>query len=367
MTYVVAAKHFGSSAIVADMGVRNEGRRDLADIALKSGALFPGCIYGISGHAQSARRFLEDFKSGIRTDRSIVENWTELLERCQTRQPDSAADRFQLVISSRHAGEPELFTFDSTVRGLSPAADFVTIGAGASVLDSLVVEARSHVFAPTMATLAGFGALDMWPAIYTLWLTQHSLSQDYDLRTCLHRVGVSGLFHYIAQSATEERRQQEIIYTFVDFDSTERRLVYVIYKVAAGEHFVRVVDPIEDTTRVCFDSHTDLALSWSDGRPPSPELRAYVQSCLGDDASLFAFGFLNTTYFDRIFFNITQKGRVPGVTMSEGRLSPTAWNYIEEALRLPAGFLRMIPDLAGDQETQVRVEYRSQRLNLNDL
>jgi hypothetical protein len=60
MTYLVAVKRGNETCLIADTFMTFRGQSQPG--ALKTGFLFAGCAYGITGSAEGGRRFIADFK-----------------------------------------------------------------------------------------------------------------------------------------------------------------------------------------------------------------------------------------------------------------------------------------------------------------
>ncbi|HEX2882260.1 MAG TPA: hypothetical protein VHO25_22220 [Polyangiaceae bacterium] len=351
MTYVVAAKRFGQTAIIADMGVTWRKDRAVSNVAVKTGILFNGCAYGISGAAEAAYSVLKDFKLGIPDNQDPAKTWRNFVGFLERRAPSTSAERFQLVLSSRHSGTPELLTFDSMRPALVAIDHLVTLGAGRDFLDMPLQEADQDLLTQTIALLSGHGALDLWPAVYCLWLSQYSSSQDYDLREAHKKCGVAGLYHYITQDADGEWHQPPSVYTLVT--SSPTKLVAETYRVARNAHAVTVDSPIEDAVLACVDPLSTVAMI-IDG-PDVSKLNQESRQAIGDSAEFFGLGFADPKYFDKIAFQIPGDGPPP-VRISDGFMHESMPLLISKALGIP------IPRTPSETERGVLLEqHRSER------
>src|SRR5690348_8280095 len=132
MTYVVAARRFGRMAFVADSRLSKPDASERTTAGgRKTGILFPGCIYGISGDIRrggDCLRILESAAAG-----SPASSWRNLVSRVE-RYPfviNSEAEHFDILLSTRHEGSPQLFHLSSVTEKLTPvAADVYSIGSG---------------------------------------------------------------------------------------------------------------------------------------------------------------------------------------------------------------------------------------------
>ena len=72
MTYVLGRCQQNVAAIISDNRATTSGLSGSNNV-LKSGILFPGCIYGASGHAGEANRFIKACKRDL-TDTQVNED-----------------------------------------------------------------------------------------------------------------------------------------------------------------------------------------------------------------------------------------------------------------------------------------------------
>jgi len=357
MTYIVAVEHFGKVAIVADMGVSFHGERTVEESALKTGVLFPGCIYGIAGAADEARRFIERIRAIPKAGQSVDENWAQVAGAIGQAPPSRGMNRFELLISSRSSGAPRIFKYDSSTCQLTHVPDWATIGKGSSCLDTPLGRARGSLIPTSMAVLAGNAALDEWPSVYCLWLSQYSMSQDYDLRQSLRTCGVGGLFHYIVQDGRSEARQKPAVILLSEYVASDSTIVSEFYKVACGEHVVVVDHSMSNSVHACWDEH-----SGADPRHRDPsDLAKEVQRLLEEEARFFGFGYLDPEYFDRMFFDVPANGTVP-VDFSSGTVHETATERIAQTFGFPT--VQPLPHGSVGSMMEAR---RIQRANLKDI
>lgn len=357
MTYVVAVKHYGQVAILADMGVSFYGQRIVDDTGLKTGILCTGCVYGIAGAAEPARWCLEAARAVCRPAATLSENWSSVVEVLRSRPAARGHDQFQLLFSSRASGQPEIFGYDSSTTLVTLHEDFVTIGKGAEVLDDRLASARGSLLIPSTPLLVGWSALDEWPSLYCLWLSQHTLSQDYDLRASLRAAGVGGLFHFVVQGMDHEKRQPPSVLLLTDYSRDANRVVTEFYKIACAKDVVVVDNPTTDSIRACWDIHSgpDPRLMYA------ADLKREVLEVLSSEACFCGFGFLNPELFDRMFFHVARDGAAI-VSMQTATLHENALRMIERAIGLPHGVLTQ-PVI----DSTALEEHRAQRQNLKDV
>jgi len=120
MTYIVGVKQLGLSAFVADSvtTIRATGERRFYN--LKSGILFPGCIWAGSGNTRRGRNCLDQLASEARRGASLSDCWEKLVSAV-ARYPfviNDESEHFTLLFSTRHEGVPEMYELSSRTEEL---------------------------------------------------------------------------------------------------------------------------------------------------------------------------------------------------------------------------------------------------------
>ncbi len=208
MSYIVGIKLEDVTSIMCDTRVSfNDGSGQ--NTSLKSGRLFPGCIYGAAGNANSMREFIKDCKLYLTTKekRPLTEYWKKF-EKFIATHMNNDAEHFQLVLSSRHTGEAKLYSFDSKTKIIKEENDFISIGSGKAMLDEELkknIDATKDMFINQLKE--NNWELVFYPNFYCLWLIERT--QGIELSK-LHDIGVGGHFHYSYQTAQGEGRQEPL-------------------------------------------------------------------------------------------------------------------------------------------------------------
>lgn len=210
MSYIVGIKIEGVTSILCDTRVSfDDGSGQ--NTSLKSGRIFPGCIYGAAGNANSMREFIKDCKLYLTTKekRPLTVYW-EKFEKFIATHMNNDAEHFQLVLSSRHTGEARLYSFDSKTKIIKEENDFVSIGSGKAMLDEELkkyIDATKNMFIKQLKE--NKWELVFYPNFYCLWLMERTQGVE---SIKLQDIGVGGHFHYSYQTAQGEGRQEPSVY-----------------------------------------------------------------------------------------------------------------------------------------------------------
>ena len=138
MTYVVGIKRDGIVAIISDSRVTFEHEGVSNNYALKTGAVFQGCIFGRAGDAQASAKFIKAAR-GVVGSKTPSSNWLIFQEFVKS-YPVSTDQHFKLLISSRASGKPKLYELDSRCGLVEVEGDttWTSIGSGKELLDPIV-------------------------------------------------------------------------------------------------------------------------------------------------------------------------------------------------------------------------------------
>ncbi len=211
MTYLLGLLQEGVAAIISDNRATINGRiRDGANIALKSGILFPGCIYGAAGNAHEARRFLRYCGRNLNDKLVSPSGWDEFLALIDAFGFNERRS-FQLLLSSRHHGGPRLYFFESSGPVLNEVSDGFAVGSGCTLLNDSFSRIHSSN-GPTVAKRANreFGLpLADFPYLYCLLLMERIKGTEV---SALESAGVGGYFHFLHQTSDGEWNQKPALY-----------------------------------------------------------------------------------------------------------------------------------------------------------
>lgn len=217
MTYVVGIKRFGAAAIITDSLLTSPAYPpDLASI--KSGLLFPGCIYGISGNWQRAWQCIHAIRAGCtqETTRERFKGLTRLIARYPF--PLGNHNAFEILLSSRHTGSPDFYLLQSDTGHVHPViGDLFTLGSGGHLLNDMLI--------PYSETLGSEEGLQERRRQY-LAIGHQLLDEDFahlyaflifqsthgNMGQQLGRLGAGGFVHFIFQDGQGERRQKPRLY-----------------------------------------------------------------------------------------------------------------------------------------------------------
>jgi hypothetical protein len=252
MTYHIGLVQENYAAIISDCRVSfgGPGHRG-ANTALKSGVLFAGCLYAISGSAEGARRFIRYCRDEIHRrigDESVTLRslWDLFLEISAGFRFDRQ-EHFQLLLSSRCHGGPKLFLLDSHAGAVTDCGDFVTVGRGKSLLDSTISDIHSDQRGTVAQLLDKKGLYpENFPYLYCMLLMERVQGMEL---SALEKHGVGGIFHFLIQSPQGEGRQPPAMYVLV---ACPLRQIWV-YRVSGSGAALIVHNPVTNSIEVMTD------------------------------------------------------------------------------------------------------------------
>ena len=237
MTYVVGVKRLGVSAIITDSFLVTGGA-ELSPASIKSGVLFPGCIFGISGNWRRAWDCIQDLRKRC-TQPTLTQRFETLGQRIYFYPFAPGADeQFEILLSLR-GRPPSFFVIDSCAERVRPViGDVCTFGSGKNQLDEIV-----YPYADTMGSeerLAQWikNARDQAREIadrdfayfYAFLLFQRTFG---DAGARLARDGVGGFVHFITQErGVGERRQDPCVYLLSQFNEQGEMHGWISQRVA---------------------------------------------------------------------------------------------------------------------------------------
>jgi tetratricopeptide (TPR) repeat protein len=250
VTYVIGFREFGVNSIVSDARISHDGFG--TNTALKTGQLFPGCIFGRSGNEETGRQFILAARTYVQPsvdsceDNSAEQYWTRFQEFVSFYDFPGGAESdtrgFKMLLSTRSSGNPELYLLDSSDRVLAPVSDrWISIGSGKALLDPLV----EHDYLSRVEEIARYleesGIPWSYPYFLCLWLSELTLSAE---QSRLESVGVGGVFHFIYQTATCESPQEPALYVLSMADCDTRTIYLWLYRICYTRGCVAVEEVI---------------------------------------------------------------------------------------------------------------------------
>lgn len=250
MTYIVGLKYQGHAAILCDSRVSFSGAREPENTWLKSGLLFPGCIYAYAGDVDSAHKFIIAAKR-VLTGYGTLESFWDRFILFVREYPFSEVkeDGFDLLLSSRNQGPPTLYVLDSTTRTVRQEGDIVTLGSGRELLDYGVRNTYAH-----LEHILPIEIRALHPAIVpaNLCLQLMERAQGYEA-SALNEAGVGGYFHFSYQSKEDESRQPPTLYVLCD-PGPERNLIATwAFRIAYCEAALVVECPVRQQRDFILD------------------------------------------------------------------------------------------------------------------
>ncbi|MDQ5822766.1 MAG: hypothetical protein M3441_00965 [Chloroflexota bacterium] len=272
MTYILGLQMRGFNAIIADQRATsgNDGSND----SVKTGVLFPGCIYGRIGSERQSARFIRAVTLGIQAGKCtrISDAWAYLESYADSfAYADGENDAFILLLSSRVSGTPRFYELRSG-EGIRPwpeeGVGIRTYGSGAAILDDYVAgkaaDGLPHPMGMSFIERAEVAQKDMLAAGFTsdtvtyttpymlcLWLTELTINYE---RTRLEACGVGGMFYHILQTSQAEGTPYAALYVFTrpEIVANRRTLYFAWFRTAQAGNGLYV----ERFVAAGFDSDT---------------------------------------------------------------------------------------------------------------
>ena len=231
MTYVVAMNINGFSSIVSDTRVtfKENGIEWGDNTNLKTGFLFPGCIFGRAGNDPHCRDFISTARLALIGDRSLEGFWNRFEQFVSTYEfPVARTDQFEMLIANRASGQTQLYQLDCK-EGLVPNSEsVVTIGSGKDLLDPFILGSGIQL----MHQLVTENRLPPAAAPYALCLLLTEFARGLE-RLVLEKADVGGVFHFRIQSDKGEESQRPALYVLVALDIQKNvvRLMCLVNRV----------------------------------------------------------------------------------------------------------------------------------------
>jgi len=255
MTYILGIQkpEQGFSTLISDLMVTRKdfttGTISKDNTVLKTGLLFPGCIYGLAGNATAGKDFVLNIRRLTDKSKSIEENWDLLQQYMSLAECGDISESFSLLMSCRASGIPKLYLYGSEEQSLSEVSDeVVSIGSGKALLDE-VIELRRETTESIIISIMKKNGIPLlyYPYFYCLWLSEISMGFE---TSKLEEAGVGGLFHFCFQLAEKEGRQQPAVFVLSQPDFNKRCIYNHIYRITFVDSFLVYDNPHEVPSRL---------------------------------------------------------------------------------------------------------------------
>lgn len=276
MTYVVGIKRLGTAAIITDSLLTSAAHPPRID-SIKSGVLFPGCIFGICGNWGRAWECLLSLRARC-TENTLEARFEELARLVYFYNfPRGDHNAFEILLSSRHAGTPEFYLLSSSTERMHPVrGDFIALGSGRQLLDAMFV-GYSQSFGSEenlqktrrQGTEAGHSVFDEDFAHLYAFLLFQSTQGDTGQQLASLRAG--GFVHFVFQDGQGERRQKPRLYVLGRCDDHGNLTSVAIQRLAFDE------DPVFGDL---------IVIAEPVGQPPKPQWGVVVQNMTGPPQSI---------------------------------------------------------------------------------
>ncbi|HDN59224.1 MAG TPA: hypothetical protein ENF20_04635 [Candidatus Marinimicrobia bacterium] len=244
MTYAIGLSAAGHNAIITDLRVTFHDGKKVAgkNTSLKSGILFPTCIFARVGNVEHSRIFIRQARNALSypTDSNAI--WKEFEDFATAYSyPIDPRLQFKLLLSTQRQRQKqaEFFVLDSSTRSIQPTKSIITLGSGKSILDQLVLKNYRAVIDALMEKSKDRPFHnEMYPYLFCMWLTQ--LTKSFE-RVKLEEAGVGGVFHFIFHGPQGEYTQKPAFYVLFDLDKQNNQVFWWQYRVCYVEDML-VVD-----------------------------------------------------------------------------------------------------------------------------
>lgn len=229
MTYIVGFRIDGISSIISDIRMTiNQGQDRSA--CVKTGILFPGCIYGLAGNLIQGFNFINNAKNALGGTDDPTQAWQMFENLCTwVDVSKEKSEYFELMLSSRATGTPEFYVFDPINRLTHYDNDWISIGSGQDILDQRIA---ANYAQKIMEVRQGIGLLKgtevAYPYCLCLWLSEITLTFE---SSQLEAKGVGGIFNFVYQTSDYEDWQKPAVYVFSTLDIQANRVESYTYRV----------------------------------------------------------------------------------------------------------------------------------------
>lgn len=357
MTYIVGFKQPGINVIISDSRVSwkgdygREGRND----AMKTGMLFPGCIFGRIGDTAKSKVFIDSFRESVKGEKDTIAGLWQRFEKFVETYPFSTNpnDQFQLLLSQRAYGEPRFHCLDSNT-GLTsvqvPHSNYLLdYGSGKKILGPYIKEQ----FAPRLKLLKEklrenpdlpIHAIPYITSYFLcLWLSELSLTTESSM---LEEKDVGGAFHFIIQSSKGEESQKPALYIFSSINHKRKEIYAWCYRVAyvQGGVYLEVTTPPNQTDTnpegiTEKQAYFDIVSSPGINQLSEEELKEQIRKEVAAQPFYFFCGFGFTDARDRTGFGFiaSTKGKLEDIFNEDGGLQLNIQAFINNNIDKSTG------------------------------
>jgi hypothetical protein len=338
MTYIIGFRSQGINSIISDTRVSywtGAGPRGGENVVLKTGLLFPGCLFGRAGSAPDSQRFILSAKYALtRKPVNTVQGfWADFMRFAESYDyPSDNDSAFRILLSTRASGDPQFYVLDSQ-QGLSRVDEsWVSLGTGKKLLDQLVEQGYSGWISQMQNALPDDSFQNELPP-YLLCLWMNELSRSFEGRL-LEQVGVGGVFHFVFQAQSGDYCQKPALYVINDIDKGKKTILSWQYRLCYVKQWLIVDTLIPPKQLADFPNGKQerIALLDEASLPPRKkgawdrddlyrDLREDLEDELAKQPFYFfcGFGYTNPVYRKNLVFHVTTEG---DYIVEDGRLAP---------------------------------------------
>lgn len=232
MTYTIGFSIDGVNSILSDTRVTPTVTQQGQNTALKTGILYPGCIYGLAGNIDNASAFIKWARMYIVDTSNTLSAWEKFKEFTTSVYdfPQGENNLFQILLSSRHSGQPEFYLMSSNRELIGCEEERVSIGSGKELLDAPVEEKYRVRIEEARQALTDKNAPTaiIHPYFLCLMLSEMTLAFQ---RPRLEEKKVGGVFNFVYQTSTDDSFQEPALYIFSDVNRNTNKILLWGYRV----------------------------------------------------------------------------------------------------------------------------------------
>ena len=237
MTYVIARKIGDETCIIADslITIESSDGHVRYRFGLKLGILFEGCIFGVTyDDERPLIKFLALAQDHVQILKTAKEKWDGFCAFAKSYNSYPKERGFQIVLSSRRTGDPELYSLNSNKKVIEPENNEVTLGSGKLLIDGqieLLESPSSNFNLESLRKKYGLDPAD-YPYVYCAILNGQRFGPDAE-KFVGFRVG--GYYSFVRQTQNNESLQNSAIYVYVK--SPEKASNIIKYQFCRTSYF----------------------------------------------------------------------------------------------------------------------------------
>lgn len=253
MTLLVGLKYKYTSILISDTRVSYEHRSDVMDFSLKSGFLFPGCVYAATGDMSEIRKFIIKVKSDLtsktwKTYKFYWEKFNTITGKYHF--SINSKKNFKLLLASRAQRESILYVLDSSTGLINTCGDFVILGSGGKFAGDI----RDYWNNTKSVYEEEFRGYPSYIMGYAICQVLTILGQG-EYNKIFNKYHVGGVFHFSYQDSRGEYRQGPAVYDVIHISRQDKIIVHILFRVT----FEKMAMIVEYGPKKSFNISVDSA------------------------------------------------------------------------------------------------------------